>query len=369
MQSDKLARRRQAYFKLSSAIALIDNAQLRALLESGGAASSWSHNQTVDIARSKVFVKRLPLTDLEYEHMFSTSNVYDLPTYYNYGFGSAGLGVFRELVSHIKTSNWVLEGAIASFPLLYHYRVIPAAGPRAEPDQEKHARYVEYWGGNPNIGRYMLDRAGAGHELVLFLEHFPHTVAAWLLEHPKKVTQVLAEMQAAITFLRGKGIIHFDTHFFNMLSDGKQTYLADFGLALDKQFSLAPAEEAFFKQHSSYDHAYLLWNLGSHLFWIQDALDAADKQRLAEQLGLTEEMKFEEIIAVLLDNIDALAADPALKLDPAYVADIKRYRPVIDFMNTFYSKMRKNSRKDTRFQHTTLQRLLKDSGFIAGPNA
>jgi hypothetical protein len=106
MENTQLARRRQTYFKLSSAIAQIDNAQLRAMLGPQGRPSSWSTNQTIDIARSKVFIKRIPLTDVEYEHMFSTSNIHDLPTYYNYGFGSAGLGVFRELVTHIKITNW-----------------------------------------------------------------------------------------------------------------------------------------------------------------------------------------------------------------------------------------------------------------------
>jgi hypothetical protein len=76
-------------------------------------------------------------------------------------------------------------------------------------------------------------------------------------------------------------------------------------------------------------------------------------------------MKFEDAIAILVDNIDALAADATLNLDQAYVAAIVRYRPVISFMNTFYAKMRQNNQKDTRFQHTTLQRLLKETGFIA----
>ena len=57
-----------------------------------------------------MFVKRVPVTDLEYENMFSTRNLYDIPTYYNYGFGSAGFGVYRELVTHVKASNWVLAG-------------------------------------------------------------------------------------------------------------------------------------------------------------------------------------------------------------------------------------------------------------------
>ena len=365
MENAHLDRRRQTYFKLSSAIAHLDNAQVRALFGSGETISSWSKNHVIDIARSKVFVKRIPLTDREHEQMFSTSNLYDLPAYYHYGFGSAGLGVFRELVAHIKTTNWVLEGALGNFPLLYHYRIIPSSGERAAMDLEQHAKYVEYWGGSEQVSSYLLDRANANHELVLFLEHIPHTVATWLLDHPKKATTVMADMQATITFLRGKGILHLDTDFFNMLTDGKHTYLSDFGLVLDKQFALAPAEEAFHKQHSWYDYANLLWNLGSHLFWTYDGLDAAAKQRVAARFGLGDGMRFEEIIAAFLDNPDALSNDDVLKLDKSYLADLAKYRNVIVFMNSFYSSMRKNNRKDTRFQHTTLLRLLKEAGFVA----
>ena len=156
MENTHAQRRWQLYFKLSSAIAQIDNAHVRSLLEAQETQNGWGKSQTIEIERSKVFVKRVPLTDIEYEHMFSTRNVYDLPTYYNYGIGSAGLGIFRELVTHIKTTNWVLEGAIASFPLLYHYRIIPFFGERAAVDMERHERYVSYWGGNANIDRYIL---------------------------------------------------------------------------------------------------------------------------------------------------------------------------------------------------------------------
>lgn len=93
-------------------------------------------------ARSKVFVKRVPVTNIEFDNLFSTRNLYNLPTYCNYGFGSTGFGVFRELVTHIKTTNWVLSGAIATFPLMYHYRIIPFSGRRVDVDMERLKDYV-----------------------------------------------------------------------------------------------------------------------------------------------------------------------------------------------------------------------------------
>ena len=56
--------------------------------------------------------------------MFDTSNLYNLPTYYNYPIGSAGINCFRELMMHIKTTKWVLEGKMDNFIMMYHYRII-----------------------------------------------------------------------------------------------------------------------------------------------------------------------------------------------------------------------------------------------------
>src|SRR5258708_19597947 len=74
---------------------------------------------------------------------------------------------------------------------MYHYRVMPFSGKRAEVDHERHKRYVEYWGGNENIGRYILDRSGANHELVLFLEDVPHVLRSWLPENPCRAPPAL----------------------------------------------------------------------------------------------------------------------------------------------------------------------------------
>ncbi len=359
MGNNHLQRRQQLYFKLSSQLAQIDNDQLRALLDASETQAGWGENQIIAIGSVKIFVKRVRVTELEYAHMFSTKNLYDLPTYYNYGFGSAGLGVFRELVSHIKTTNWVLADKIATFPLLYHYRIMPCTGAHTGLDMEQHTRYVAAWGNNANVGRYLVDRANAKHELVLCLEYIPHMVANWLLEHPSKIALVMAEMQATITFLRNNGIIHLDSDFFNMLTDGKRVYLTDFGLALDQQFALTPAEAAFYKQHIDYDYGNLLWSLGFHLFWRYRALADADKARINEQFAIKEDDAFEEVMLLLLNNTAALSAHGFMKLDRNYVASLAKYQSVITFMHDFYTDMRRNKQKDTQFDHATLRHLLK----------
>lgn len=135
MANNDIEFRRKKYFALSSQIAQLDNTQLRSLFdnnESKESNSGWGLNQTIVFDESKVFVKRVPITNIEYNNLFSTKNLYNVPTHYNYGFASSGFGYFRELITHIKTTNWVLEEAILSFPLMYHYRIIPFFGCRAD---------------------------------------------------------------------------------------------------------------------------------------------------------------------------------------------------------------------------------------------
>lgn len=359
--------RRKRYFKLSSQIAQLDNAQLRSLFddsESSTSSSGWGINQAIVLGQSKVFVKRLPVTNIEYDNLFSTKNLYDLPTYCNYGFGSTGFGVFRELVTHIKTNNWVLEGAIATFPLMYHYRIMPFSMRRADVDRERLKAYVEYWGNSANIGNYVLDRAIANYELVLFLEYIPHVLETWLRENPNKLQQPLDELRRTIDFLRTKGIIHFDAHFQNVLTDGEQIYLTDFGLVLDKSFALTKDEESFFEQNTFYDYGEVLRNFGQLIRASYDSCSENDKLRLVEKYGIKEGLQPYQLRSILLDNIEQIHADGVMKLDEFYVASIVKYRSIIALMQDFFSDMWENNKKDTKFNHAKLRLLLKETGFI-----
>ncbi len=175
---------------------------------------------------------------------------------------------------------------------------------------------------------------------------------------------IIADMRATITFLRNNGIIHLDTDFFNMLTDGKQVYLTDFGLVLDKRFELTPAEASFYKQNIDYDYGNLLCSLGFHLFWMYRNLPEAEKRRVSERFRIRDGAEFEELMTILLNNIDAIDANGMMKLDRNYVVSIAKYRSIITFMHTFYSDMRGNNKKDTRFHHATLRRLLKEAEFV-----
>ncbi|MHC5735029.1 BUD32 family EKC/KEOPS complex subunit [Nostoc sp.] len=369
MAKDHIELRSQRYFKLSSQIAQLDNAQLHSLFDNSElneSSTGWGMNHAIVLGESKVFVKRVPVTSIEFDNLFSTRNLYDLPTYCNYGFGSTGFGVFRELVTHIKTTNWVLSGAIASFPLMYHYRIIPFSGRRADVDRSRLKSYVEYWGNSANAGNYVLDRAKANYELVLFLEYIPYVLETWLRENPNKLQKSLDELRTTITFLRTKGIIHFDAHFRNILTDGKQTYLTDFGLVLDKSFPLTKDEESFFNQNIFYDYGEVLRNLGHLIQWSYDLCSENDQRRIMEKYGIKEDLKHYELRSILLDNIEQINADGVMKLDEFYVASIVKYRSIIALMQDFFSDMWENNKKDTKLRHAELQMLLKETGFLPG---
>ena len=66
--------------------------------------------------------------------------------------------------------------------------------------------------------------------------------------------RVVEQVWHAIDFLRKNGMIHFDCHHRNILTDGEDIYLTDFGLVLDKSFDLRQIELDFFAKHRYYSY-------------------------------------------------------------------------------------------------------------------
>jgi hypothetical protein len=362
--------RRSKYFQIGLQLAHLDNARLRDLFDNSElneSSTGWGGSQIIDLERSKVFVKRLPVTNLEYDNQFSTRNLYALPTFCNYGIGSfasTGLGIFRELATHIKTTQWILDGEIATFPLMYHYRIMPFLGQQLAVDLDRHKKIVDSWDNNANVGNYALDRATASYELVMFIEYIPHVLEMWLLKNPHTLERSLNEIRMTIDFLRMKGIIHLDAHFRNILTDGDRIYLTDFGLVLDRNFELTKEEEAFFDRNIFYDYGEVLRNLRHLLRWSYDRCSEIDKRRILEKYGIEEGLPPHELVSILLDNIELIQTDRDIPLDDFYVASIIKYRSIIILMQEFFTNMWGNRQKDTKLPHIELERLLKETEFI-----
>lgn len=203
----------------------------------------------LEVAGTPVFVKRVPLTELELlpEHRGSTADLFALPAFCHYGIGGPGFGAWRELAVHRRTTDWVLAGQHEGFPLLHHARVLP--GP-VQPLPEELAdieRAVAYWDGRAEVRHRIEALARASASVVLFLEYLPQTLHSWLGRQlrageraaDRACVMVERELTATAAFLRARGLLHFDAHFANILTDGRRLYFADYGLALADDFELS----------------------------------------------------------------------------------------------------------------------------------
>ncbi|MGW9347613.1 protein kinase family protein [Nocardiopsis flavescens] len=265
-----------AHRAVGTSLALLGDRRLGEVVASAAPAGSGigGRSAELDVDGTRVFVKRVPLTDVEVrpENVRSTADPFGLPVFYQYGLGSAGFGAWRELAAHILTSHWVLGGEYAGFPLLHHWRVLPDSPPEGFADEFGGIDgAVAHWDGSAAV-RERLEAIGrSSASLVLFLEHVPRTLGAWLGERHRDTAAGAAHPWVEDALVRGaefmasRGFVHFDAHFDNLLTDGRQVFFADFGLALSGDFELSPAEGRFLADHLSYDRHYTASHLLHHL--------------------------------------------------------------------------------------------------------
>lgn len=305
---------------------------------------------TLDIGGARVFVKKVPLTDLERrpENLRSTANLFALPVHFQYGVGSAGFGVWRELAVHITTTSWVLAGKSRNFPMLYHWRVLPRSSPGSptcDPSTELE-RQVANWGGSPAIRERLTALRSASAEIVLFLEHFPRTLRSWLddqrsVEEPAlraALEMVERDLRAVTSFMNSRGILHFDAHFDNILTDGHHLYFGDFGLAVSNAFDLSTAETSFIGRHADFDRAYVMTRLVNYLV---DATCGVARRH-----------------AVIHDHSGGTLASP---LPPPAKALVTRFASIAMLMNAFYATLLAESR-DARYPSAGIAQACREAG-------
>lgn len=298
----------------------------------------------ISVDESLVFVKKIPLTELEQlpQHLMSTANFFNLPPGYQYGTGSAGFGAWRELATHIMTTNWVIAGESAHFPLLYHYRILPCRPCDLNTDYWGDIdAYCQYWENSNSICKRVEALNQASAQIVLFLEYIPKNLYDWLgaqltkggLAAEKAVAWVDKDLKIINKHMNEQGLVHFDAHFNNILTDGQRLYLSDFGLALSATFDLSNAETEFLKHHQSFDQACHAVNL---LHCIITSLFG--KEAWIEQL-------------------QAYLAGKGEVLPPVITAVIKDYAPIALLMDDFFQKLQKES-KSTPYPALALEKLL-----------
>lgn len=348
------------HFKLSSCLASMDDNEIHKILNGFEVGKGWGTNHVVNVAGNKVFVKSISLTELERQNAFSTKNLYGMPLYYNYGVGSAGMGAFRELNLQIKTTNWVLAGETENFPLMHHFRILKKQKKfkkMTNADEKKHSEYIKYWNSSKPIDQYIRARKSAEYEIVIFLEYFPFVFKDWLKPNISRLGEVSKKMFKAIDFLSSKGVIHFDAHFGNILTDGENVYLADFGLGLDKNFNLTEKEKTFFRNNKNYDFMEYLGCTSSFLESYWHDQKPKIKKQLEDEFLIQAETTYFEKINIMLKNLDSISK--IMKLDKHYVKFLKTYMQTIKLSNAFFNDMRKDIKKSVKYPNSLVAKSIR----------
>ena len=255
-----------AHNDIATALALVSDRDLAELVAQGTplGVGIGGRSALIEVEGRKVFVKRVSLTDVERlpENVRSTANLFEVPPVLHYGLGSPGISAWRELAVHTMTTNWVLTGQFSGFPLMHHWRVLPDTPQPLHEELADVEGVVAYWGGVPQVRERIEALRTATANVTLFLEYLPHNVHEWLGaqlasgDFDTACALVERQLRESVDFLRAHGLVHFDAHFENVLTDGRRLYLADYGLALSSRFRLAPGELDFLDRHHGYDHAY-----------------------------------------------------------------------------------------------------------------
>jgi hypothetical protein len=265
-----------------------------------------------------VFVKRIPLTDLELQHPMSTVNLFNMPTHCHYGVGYPSFNVWRELAAHKWSTEWDLTQQSDSFPLLYHWRVLDGVAPAAPAEDLVQAAQR----GPAEVQARVQAMLGATASLVLYIEYVPYTLEAWLdiqLQHDAVQQAALfveQRLRPAIDSMNTRNLFHFDAHLRNILTDGQRLYVTDFGLATSPRFDLSPAELAFVAANASHDrcHAVTRW-----VDWLVS--------------HLTEHATWEPRNDFIAAVAHGGSTDP---LPPWAATIVSRYAPMAAIVNSFY---------------------------------
>jgi len=253
-----------------------------------------------------------------------------MPLGCQYGVGSPGFGVWREMAANTMATELAIDGDLECFAAMYHWRVMD--GPMSDgPLFEELADidgFVAYWHGSAGVRRRVEAIAAAPAHVALFLEYIPTRVPQWLTE---QVAKGDASTSAAVDLveecfvrdipaMNAAGLFHFDAHFGNMLTDGNQIYLADFGLATSPTFELSGPERDFLERNASHDTAHTITRLVDWL--VTEFVDPPSRE--------ARDAFIHEVAAT---------GDVAVSMNASARRVIERYAPIAAVINAFYARL------------------------------
>ena len=257
-----------AYSAVSTSLGPRSDRQLGELVDAAVPIGSGigGRSALLEVAGKPVFVKRVPLTDLERrpENVRSTANVRAarlLPVRHRRARPAGRVrGVAGARRAH-HDDELGARGGVRGVPP--DVPLAGAAGHDALPEELADVeRAVAYWGGGP---RYAAVSRPFGS---------PRRASRCSWSTSRRTSRVARRQIGAVTrpptgpapWWKGaggrhllherRGLLHFDAHFENILTDGRRLYFADYGLAISSRFELSRAETGFFERHRTYDRCY-----------------------------------------------------------------------------------------------------------------
>lgn len=259
--------RTQNYSSLSEKLARLSDKGLMDLIEDATPLHTGIDGKSFDFTFDdiRIFLKKIPLSAIEMkpENTKSTANLFNLPMFCQYGLGAPGFTSWRELYANQLATKWVLGNECEHFSILYHWRILPAspAKPMNEIQKETLEKQIQFWGDSSAVRNRFAAISNPESEICLFLEFVPQTLLSWLKGQHKLGVDIFSDAVAfadsnlnlTIAFMKDHGLIHFDTHFENIMTDGQRLYFNDFGLVLGFDFDLNEEEMEFARRHQNYD--------------------------------------------------------------------------------------------------------------------
>jgi hypothetical protein len=187
-------------------------------------------------------------------------------------------------------------------------------------------------------------------------------MSEWLASNQNDTERVLGDLCDTISFLRSRGIVHFDAHFGNVVTDGARAYLSDFGLWLDPENELGQAERRFLRSHSTYDYGEAISGIADVLTHKLFGLDEADRKDILGMCGVVDGTDYRRLVVGAVGHVEELQDDGRLGLTQHYVTSVQRYRDVILYMRDLFGRLWADSRKRARFNDAALRRRLEAAG-------
>ena len=110
----------------------------------------------------------------------------------------------------------------------------------------------------------------------------PYCVNHWLEQQvasgddhaDSAIAMVEQNLRTTVAFMKRSGLFHFDAHLGNILTDGEQLYLTDFGPATCPRFDLSAEEADFLAINVSHDESHSITRLVDWL--VTELTDVAD---------------------------------------------------------------------------------------------